>query len=61
MASRYRFTGFSDEKASLWNRLETCLLICQIGNFPISSIRYQRKITAGVHGFSKTPGVASKF
>jgi hypothetical protein len=61
MASRYRLTGFSDEKASAWNRLETCMLTHQIGNFPISNIRYQRKITTGFHKFSKNPGITSKF
>jgi len=61
MASRYRLAGFSDEKTSGWNRLETCLLTLQIGNFPTSSIRYWRTVTAGFHKLSKNPGVTSKF
>jgi len=61
MAPHNRVRDFSDGKASVWNRLETCFLTRQIGNFPISSIRYQRKITAGVHKFSKNPGITSKF
>jgi hypothetical protein len=35
------------------NRLEACLLTRQIGNFPISSISYRRKIAAGIHKFKK--------
>ena len=61
MASRYGLREFSDDEASAWNRLETCLLKCQVGNFPISIIGYWRKVTVGVHNFSKNPRVTSKF
>ena len=60
-ASPSWLSNSSDDKAPLLNRLETCLLTHQIGNFPISSIRYRRNVTAGVHKFSKNPGVTSKF
>jgi len=61
MASRYGLREFSDDEGTAWNRLEACLLKRQVGNFPISSIGYRRKVTAGVHKFSKNPRVTSKF
>jgi hypothetical protein len=51
--------GTDEGRASLGNRLETCLLTRWIGNFPISSIRYWKIVTAGIHKFPKNQGVTS--
>jgi hypothetical protein len=40
--------SLSDQEVPGWNRLETCLLTRQIGNYPISSISYDRKVPADV-------------